>query len=174
MVLNFVLTIVTFLEGKCVSWDWWSQKMVFYGSSWNSPCLGPKAQKTSRYEEMRDEWYLCYLSCIRGREEILSWHDLEFLALKWTICKRFRDYLFHTPHFVVYTDNNPLMYILTTVKLNTTGQLRMLAKYLLILLLKHWIRLHLNDDGILYRKARRRDQLILPKEYHQIVFKELH
>lgn len=46
---------------------------------------------------------------------------LEFLALKWAICERFRDYLFHAPHFEVYTDNNPLTYILTTAKLNATG-----------------------------------------------------
>ncbi len=46
---------------------------------------------------------------------------LEFLALKWAICERFRDYLFHVPHFEVYTDNNPLTYILTTAKLNATG-----------------------------------------------------
>lgn len=46
---------------------------------------------------------------------------LEFLALKWAICERFRDYLYHAPHFVVYTDNNPLTYILSTAKLNATG-----------------------------------------------------
>uniref|UniRef100_A0A3B5Q730 Gypsy retrotransposon integrase-like protein 1 n=1 Tax=Xiphophorus maculatus TaxID=8083 RepID=A0A3B5Q730_XIPMA len=46
---------------------------------------------------------------------------LEFLALKWAICERFRDYLYHAPHFTVYTDNNPLTYILTTAKLNATG-----------------------------------------------------
>ena len=34
---------------------------------------------------------------------------LEFLALKWSICEKFRDYLFYAPHFTVYTDNNPLM-----------------------------------------------------------------
>lgn len=32
---------------------------------------------------------------------------LEFLALKWAICERFRDYLFHASSFVVYTDKNP-------------------------------------------------------------------
>lgn len=46
---------------------------------------------------------------------------LEFLALKWSICERFRDYLYYAPHFVVYTDNNPLTYVLTTAKLNATG-----------------------------------------------------
>lgn len=46
---------------------------------------------------------------------------LEFLALKWAICERFRDYLYHAPHFTVYTDNNPLTYVLSTAKLNATG-----------------------------------------------------
>ncbi|KAL0152786.1 hypothetical protein M9458_052509 [Cirrhinus mrigala] len=46
---------------------------------------------------------------------------LEFLVLKWAICERFRDYLYHAPSFVVYTDNNPLTYVLTTAKLNATG-----------------------------------------------------
>lgn len=43
---------------------------------------------------------------------------LEFLALKWAIC----EHLLHAPSFVVYTDNNPLTFILTTAKLNETGQ----------------------------------------------------
>ena len=45
----------------------------------------------------------------------------EFLALKWAICDQFRDYLYHAPSFTVYTDNNPLTYVLTSAKLNTTG-----------------------------------------------------
>ncbi|KAK2899313.1 hypothetical protein Q8A73_012442 [Channa argus] len=45
---------------------------------------------------------------------------LEFLALKWAICERFRDYLYYAPAFTVYTDNNPLTYVLTTAKLNVT------------------------------------------------------
>lgn len=43
------------------------------------------------------------------------------MALKWAVCERFRDYLYYAPHFVVYTDNNPLTYVLTTAKLNATG-----------------------------------------------------
>lgn len=46
---------------------------------------------------------------------------LEFLALKWAICEKFRDYLFYAPNFVVYTDNNPLTYIMSTAKLNAVG-----------------------------------------------------
>ncbi|KAK3516859.1 hypothetical protein QTP70_027085 [Hemibagrus guttatus] len=45
---------------------------------------------------------------------------LEFLALKWAVCERFREYLYYPPSFVVYTDNNPLTYVLTTAKLNAT------------------------------------------------------
>ena len=43
---------------------------------------------------------------------------LEFLALK---CERFHEYLYGGK-FQVHTDNNPLMYILTTAKLDATGQ----------------------------------------------------
>ena len=46
---------------------------------------------------------------------------LEFLALKWAITDRFSDYLSYAPHFMVYTDNNPLTYVLTTAKLNAVG-----------------------------------------------------
>ena len=41
---------------------------------------------------------------------------LEFLALKWAVTEKFREYLLgHT--FTVYTDNNPLSYVQTTAKL---------------------------------------------------------
>ncbi|KXJ16996.1 Retrovirus-related Pol polyprotein from transposon opus [Exaiptasia diaphana] len=46
---------------------------------------------------------------------------LEFLALKWAVCEHFRDHLYYSPHFTIYTDNNPLTYVLTTAKLNATG-----------------------------------------------------
>ena len=46
---------------------------------------------------------------------------LEFLALKWAVCDHFRDYLYYASEFAVYTDNNPLKYILSSAKLNATG-----------------------------------------------------
>ena len=46
---------------------------------------------------------------------------LEFLALKWAVTEKFRDYLYYSPSFVVYTDNNLLTYVLTSAKLNATG-----------------------------------------------------
>lgn len=46
---------------------------------------------------------------------------LEFLALKWAVTERFRDYLISSS-CTVYTDNNPLTYVLSTAKLNATGQ----------------------------------------------------
>ena len=48
-------------------------------------------------------------------------HKLEFLALKWSIMERFHKYLYGGC-FNMYTDNNPLTYILTTAKLDATGQ----------------------------------------------------
>ena len=48
-------------------------------------------------------------------------HKLEFLALKWAVTDRFHEYLY-SGQFDVYTDNNPLTYILTSAKLDATGQ----------------------------------------------------
>ena len=47
-------------------------------------------------------------------------HKLEFLALKWAITDKFHEYLYGS-QFQVYTDNNPLTYVLTTAKLDATG-----------------------------------------------------
>ena len=48
-------------------------------------------------------------------------HKLEFLALKWAVTNRFHEYLYGG-EFDVYTDNNPLTYVLTTAHLDATGQ----------------------------------------------------
>ena len=47
-------------------------------------------------------------------------HKLEFLALKWAITDKFHEYLYGA-EFQVFTDNNPLTYILTTAKFDATG-----------------------------------------------------
>ena len=46
--------------------------------------------------------------------------QLEFLALKWAITEHFKEYRLYQP-FLVKTDNNPLMYIMTTPNLDATG-----------------------------------------------------
>ena len=45
---------------------------------------------------------------------------LEFLALKWSMMEHFKEYLAYAP-FVVWTNNNPLTYVLTTPNLDATG-----------------------------------------------------
>ena len=45
---------------------------------------------------------------------------LEFLVLKWAITEHFKEYLLYQP-FLVKTDNNPLMYTMTTPNLDATG-----------------------------------------------------
>ena len=46
---------------------------------------------------------------------------LELLAVKWAFTDKFWDYLFYEPSFVVYTDNNPLTYVMSSAKLNATS-----------------------------------------------------
>jgi hypothetical protein len=47
-------------------------------------------------------------------------HNSEFLALQWSICDKFKDYLYGQ-RFTVLTDNNLVTYVLTTAKLDATG-----------------------------------------------------
>ena len=47
-------------------------------------------------------------------------HKLEFLTLKWSVVEKFHEYLYGST-FNVYTDNNPLAYILTTAKLDAVS-----------------------------------------------------
>lgn len=64
---------------------------------------------------------IAYGSCtLTAAEKNYHLHagKLEFLALKWAITDKFCDYLYYAPTFTVYSDNNPLTYILSTAKLN--------------------------------------------------------
>ena len=54
-------------------------------------------------------------------------HKLEFLALKWAVCEKFHEYSYGSKPFEIYTDNNPLTYVLTSAKLDACGQ-RWVAK----------------------------------------------
>ena len=50
-------------------------------------------------------------------------HKLEFLAMKWAVTDKFKEYLYGPgSYFEVYTDNNPLTYVLSTAKLDATTQ----------------------------------------------------
>ena len=55
------------------------------------------------------------------RNYFLHSGKLEFLALKWSVTDKFCDYLGHGAEFTVFTDNNPLTYVMTSAKLNATG-----------------------------------------------------
>lgn len=48
-------------------------------------------------------------------------HKLDFLALKWAVTDKFYDHLYGR-QFSVQTDNNPLKYVMTSAKLDATGQ----------------------------------------------------
>ena len=48
-------------------------------------------------------------------------YNLEFPTLKWDVTDWFHEY-FYGGNFYVYTDNNPLTYMLTSAKLDAFGQ----------------------------------------------------
>ena len=58
---------------------------------------------------------------LKPSEKHYSPYKLEFLALYWAVTKKFRPYLQGSNLFTVTTDHNPLTYILTSAKLDSTG-----------------------------------------------------
>ena len=54
---------------------------------------------------------------LRNSEKHYPAHKLEFLCLKWAVTDKFHDYLYGN-QFTVFTDNNPLTYVLSTAKLD--------------------------------------------------------
>ena len=66
----------------------------------------------------RQERKMCVISYA---SRTLTPSERNYNYLKWAVCDEFRDILYHAPEFTVYTDNNPLTYIMSTAKLNATG-----------------------------------------------------
>ena len=78
-------------------------------------------------EQSRNDWEIGYASRALSRSKShYPTHKLEVIALKWAVTDSFQGYLYCNS-FVLYSDNNLLTYILTTIKLDTTGQ-RWIAK----------------------------------------------
>ena len=68
------------------------------------------------------ERFIAYASRgLRNGEKDYRAHKLEVLSLKWAITDKFHDYLY-VNSFLVVTDNNPLTYVLSSPKLDATGQ----------------------------------------------------
>ena len=65
-------------------------------------------------------------------------HKLEFLTLKWAMVKNFHEYLYGLT-FDIYTNNNPLIYVLTMVKLDVMSH--------------HWVASLANYNFQLYYRA---------------------
>ena len=64
---------------------------------------------------------ISFASCtLTHAEKINHLHSgkMKFLELKWAVREM---YLVYGRPFTVYTDNNPLTYVLTSAKLNATG-----------------------------------------------------
>ena len=83
--------------------------------------LGPGAILYQTQEDGTDRVIAYASRTLSKSEKNYPAYKLEFLALKWSVCDRFHEYLYGRK-FEVFTDNNPLTYILTTAKLDATGQ----------------------------------------------------
>ena len=59
---------------------------------------------------------------------------LEFLGPKWAVTEHFRDYLYYSKHFTVFTDNNPLTYVLSTANYMPLGYTGLASYQSLILI----------------------------------------
>ena len=66
---------------------------------------------------------IAYESRTLAKSEV-NYHSskLEFLALKWAVTEKFHDYLAYANEFTVYTDNNPLLYVMESSKLNSISR----------------------------------------------------
>ena len=83
-----------------------------------------KGLSTVLYQQQYDGTFrvIAYASrTLSKSERNYDAHKLQFLALKWSVTQRFHEYLYGGT-FEVYTDNNPLTYVLTSAKLDAMGQ----------------------------------------------------
>ena len=82
---------------------------------------------------------------------------LEFFALKWAVTEKFHEYLFGNKVHV-FTDNNPLTYVLTTAKLDAAGlsSLAALTNYDLTLTYKSG-KMNIDADALSRRSQSEQD-----------------
>ena len=96
--------------------------------NWEKPFLlrtdasgsGLGAVLTQQVQEGEDPRPVAYASrALHGGEKHYSPYRLEFKAVHWAVTQKFSQYL-KGRKFVITTDHNPLVYILTTAKLDAT------------------------------------------------------
>ena len=75
------------------------------------------------YQQQNDEMKVIGYASRTLNQAESNYHPtkLEFLALKWAVSEHFQDYLGYANHFTVYTDNNPLVYLMEADKLGAFG-----------------------------------------------------
>ena len=74
-------------------------------------------------KQSKDTRVIAYASrTLKPSEKNYHSSKLEFLAMKWAITEKFRDYLGYADSFKVYTDNNPLLFVMGLNKPNATIQ----------------------------------------------------
>lgn len=111
---------------------------------------------------------------LSGAEKNYTVHKLEFLALKWAITQKFQHYLYGVPQFTCYTDNNPLVYVTSTAKLDATGLrwVQSLSQYNFTIKYKPGVS-NRDADGLSRRPHPEAEQELCTKVISEDVLKEL-
>ena len=93
-------------------------------------------------------------------------HKLEFLALRWAVVDQFAEYL-SCGHFIIYTDNNPLTYIMKKKQLDAIAQRWEYDVYIVT------ARVHEDSPVYVIQSSRtgkvvkaHRDHMVLPMSHH--------
>ena len=63
-----------------------------------------------QYQENKSEVIRFASHTLTPAEKKYHSSKLEFLAVKWAVCNHFRDYMYYTLNFKIYTNNNPVTY----------------------------------------------------------------
>ena len=96
-----------------------SKPFILHTDAASSAGLGAVLYQKDNEDRLR---VIAYASrTLSSSERRYPVHKLEFLAMKWAVTEKFADYL-RGATFTVQTDNNPLTYVLSTLRLDACGQ----------------------------------------------------
>ena len=76
------------------------------------------------YQHQEEEYRVIAYASRSLKPAEANYHSskLEFMALKYAVTEQFRQYLLYADHFYIFTDNNPLLWVMSNKKSNASIQ----------------------------------------------------